>query len=297
MTIGSKCRSTKSKHGVKMKREFVGAALPVDQPGFEAVLQMLLTGPAEMWSVLTVETAGCGFDPIGRPRILFERHKFSAATGGRYDVDYPDISNPQPGGYGNLDTQYERLGRAIALERSAALNSTSWGIAQIMGFNATSAGYANVEAMVAAMMDSESNQLLAMAHFLKSSKLDVPLRQRDWAAFAAGYNGPAYEKNQYGVRLQIAYSEFSVGRLPDLQARATQMLLTYLGYQPGPIDGFPGKNTMDALRVFFAHEQLDVKETIDDAVLNELKTCVARENAMQDSSVSNESAPQSAEKK
>ena len=275
-----------------MKREFLGAALPLDQAGLAAVLQMLETGAAEMWSVLTVETAGCGFDAFGRPRILFERHKFSAATQGRYDQDYPDISNPLPGGYGDMDAQYGRLERAIALERCAALNSTSWGIGQIMGFNATSAGYSDAEAMVAAMMDSESNQLLAIARFLKNSKLDVPLRQRDWATFAAGYNGPAYEKNQYDVRLQTAYSGFSAGRMPDLQARAAQLLLTYLGYQPGPIDGFPGKNTLDALRTFFTQEQLEVKESIDDTVLNELKTCIAKKNALEDSSVSNEIAPQ-----
>jgi len=261
-----------------MDTQFAGAAKPLDQAGLDAALGLLGTGAAELWSVLTVETAGCGFDRYRRPRILFERHKFSTETGGRYDKDYPDISNPQAGGYGDPDTQYQRLAAAVALERKAALHSASWGIAQIMGFNAAAAGYADVEGMVAAMQESEAAQLLAMAHFLKSSRLDDALRRRDWAGFAAGYNGPGYARNQYDTRLAAAYQGLS-GRLPDLQVRTVQMLLTFLGYKPGPIDGFAGAATVGALTAFYQCERIAPRDQIDEAAAAALTRAVQREAA------------------
>lgn len=262
-----------------MTDPFVGAGLPLDEAGLEGVLAALDTGAAELWSVLTVETAGCGFTAARQPRILFERHKFSQFTGGRYDAGYPDISNPQPGGYGKLDAQYERLERAVALDRDAALKSASWGIGQIMGYNAPLAGYAGAQDMVAAMMASETNQLLAMAGFLKSSKLDAALRQRDWAGFAKGYNGVDYAKNQYDQRLAAAYQKYAGGGLPDLQVRAAQMLLTYLGYAPGAIDGMPGKLTRSALAAFLADQGQPAATAIDASTLALLQQCVAAQGA------------------
>lgn len=251
---------------------FAGAALPLDQAGLDGVLELLGTGMAELWSVLTVETAGCGFTAKRQPRILFERHKFSKFTGGRYDAAYPDISNPQAGGYGALDAQYDRLQRAAELDREAALNSASWGIGQIMGYNAPLAGHASAEEMVAAMMASEAKQLTAMVKFLQAAKLDKALRERDWAAFARGYNGADYARNQYDQRLNAAYAKFSSPKsCPDLKVRAAQMLLTYLGFHPGGIDGVTGKLTRDALATFLAAEKLPPSDTVTDEVLAALQ--------------------------
>jgi hypothetical protein len=92
---------------------------------------------AEIWAVLTVETMGSGFLPDRRPQILFERHIFRRETDGAFDATAPEVSSPAAGGYGALGAhQYDRLGQAIRLDRQAALRSTSWGIGQVMGFNA-----------------------------------------------------------------------------------------------------------------------------------------------------------------
>lgn len=256
-----------------MKSPFSGSATPMSADDLATVLDILQTGAAELWSLLTVETAGCGFDASGRPRILFERHLFSRATQGEFDATHPDISNPQPGGYGNADDQYARLNSAIALNRAAALTSTSWGIGQILGLNAAQAGFQDVEEMVAAMMASEGRQLYAIAKFLKNGKLDTPLRQRDWAAFAFGYNGPNYAINHYDERLAVAYRNFTVNPMPDLCVRATQILLTYLGYQPGSVDGYAGKATNSALDAFCSDTKYAPPQ-IDDALLRELTSRV-----------------------
>src|SRR5215831_19069380 len=127
---------------------FVGAAHPLHSDGLTAAAKHIGVDPAVLWSVVAVETSGCGFLPDRRPAILFERHIFSRTTGGKFDASHPDISNPTPGGYKFGADEYPRLAAAIQLDRDAALQSASWGAGQIMGFNFKAAGYPDVESMV-----------------------------------------------------------------------------------------------------------------------------------------------------
>lgn len=119
-----------------------------------------------------------------------------------------------------------------------------------MGFNAPRVGYADAEGMVAGMMESENRQLLCVAEFLVVNNLDNALRTHDWAGFARGYNGSDYAINSYDTRLAAGYQKLSVGPAPDLVVRAAQVYLIYLGYDPGPVDGFMGRRTRSALNEF-----------------------------------------------
>lgn len=250
---------------------FKGPGLPLDQTGVATVLQRMGIGAPELWAVLTVETQGCGFLSDRRPAILYERHIFSRETGHRFDGSHPDISNPNPGGYGVGGAhQYDRLEGALVLDRKAALRSASWGIGQVMGFNAESAGYQDVEAMVAAIMNSENDQLLAMSGEIISNGLHLALQTHNWPVFARGYNGPAYARNKYDTRLAAAYQKM-LGLLPDLSLRAAQIYLTYLGYHPGPIDGVPGRKTFSALSEFQQDNGLPINTEVDDKILLFLK--------------------------
>ena len=258
-----------------MPLPFRGSALPLDEDGMAEVVDRLRVGVAELWAVLNVETRGCGFLPDRRPFILYERHIFSRETGHRFDASDPGISNPLAGGYGaGGSAQYDRLERAVALDRRAALRSASWGIGQLMGFNAEIAGYADVEAMVTAMTVSESNQLQGMAGEIVHNRLDRALRAHDWATFARGYNGPAYARNSYDTRLAAACQKYTLGPLPDLVIRTAQAYLSYLGYQPGPIDGVMGRFTRSALDEFQRKNQLPITSEIDAAQLSSLKQAV-----------------------
>ena len=82
----------------------------------------------------------------------------------------------------------------MALDSHAALMSASWGIGQVMGFNFAAAGFASVEAMVAAMVQSEDSQLEGMAAFVRAQGLNKPLANHDWAGFAKGYNGARFRE-------------------------------------------------------------------------------------------------------
>lgn len=254
--------------------QFVGFAEPLSKTGFRDVVGRLGVGVPELLAVLAVESKTCGFLPDRRPLILFERHIFHKRTGGRFSADHPDISNPVAGGYAGMAKEYPRLQQAIALDRSAALMSASWGAGQIMGFNHAMAGFADVETMVGAMQESEDGQLEAMGNFLKAANLVKFLISRDWASFARGYNGPAFAKNKYDVRLAGAFEQYSSGALPDVEVRRAQLYLTYLGFAPGAIDGIHGKLSRSAVLQFREANGLGSSDRVEKAVLDAMQAKV-----------------------
>lgn len=170
--------------------------------------------------------------------------------------------------------QYDRLNLAMRLDRNAALQSTSWGLGQTMGFNFAQTNSADVEAMVKRMVTSENEQLLCTIGELIGGGSVAALRAKDWANFARRYNGPNYAINNYDVRLSAAYQKFSYGGTPDLRIRMAQTYLTYLGWHPGPVDGIVGKQTRDAMNLFQAKEHLDITTVLDDETLAFLRSRV-----------------------
>jgi hypothetical protein len=253
---------------------FQGAAFGLSSDGFATVSRTLGVHASEIWTVLAVETSGCGFLPDQRPQILYERHVFHRLTGGRFDDG--DISDKDPGGYGPRGArQYDRLARAIAKDRVAALQSASWGIGQIMGENYALAGFQTVEAMVAAMTQSEDAQLAAMGLFLCKSGLNSSLQAHDWTSFARGYNGPKYAINRYDVRLNGEFQKYSAGALPDLNVRSAQLYLTYLGFHPGPVDGIAGQETLAAFTEFADQQSIPGNRNINSDAVDCLKAALS----------------------
>jgi hypothetical protein len=168
-----------------------------------------------IYTVMSVETAGLGFLLDGQPRILFERHIMyrrllcAGLDANACAARNPDIVNVRPGGYLGGTAEYERLAQAIAMSRTAALESCSWGLFQVMGFHWHLLGHANVQRFVEAMQESERRQLDAFATFIQCNPaLHRALQTRNWANFAEGYNGPNYRANAYDARLKNAYAHF-----------------------------------------------------------------------------------------
>lgn len=227
--------------------DFAAQGLPMTSEGLTAVCDLLGVGEPEIWAVLTVETRGFGYLRDRRPQILFERHIFSRRTGRVHDAAHPDISNRSPGGYRGGAAEYDRLAKAMALDETAALASASWGLPQVMGFNHQVVGFGSPSAMVAAMVQSEDNQLQALARFIEAHpKCRNGIQRRDWATFAACYNGPNFRINDYDNRLAAAF-EKNRRMLPDLGLRTVQVALHYLDFDPGAIDGLRGRRTRSAV--------------------------------------------------
>lgn len=228
---------------------FTNQGFPLNIKGMDTICATLGIAEAEVWAVLTVETRGFGFLKDRRPQILFERHIFHKLTKGNHDSGNADISNVKPGGYVGGSGEYPRLQKAMTLDQDAALQSASWGIGQVMGFNFKTVGFSNVNGMVTNMVNDENEQLLAMANFIRANNLTSALHRQDWVTFARRYNGPEFEKNKYPQRLAAAHAKYQI-MLPNLALRGAQTALLYLGFNPGPVDGVIGRRTRSALSEF-----------------------------------------------
>ncbi len=158
------------------------------------------TEGAVLRSIIAVESAGRGFLKDGRPKILFEGHKFwkwlndhanidpREYVSGNEDILYPSWTREHYiGGAG----EYKRFQKAYNINKTAAVFSASWGLFQILGenFNGTngvckarvSAGKddhydvfeTNPDDFIEKQGRSEVYHLLDFLEFIKNKKVKV----------------------------------------------------------------------------------------------------------------------------
>lgn len=248
---------------------FSGSARPLGPTDIADAARAMGVQVEAVQAVYMVETGGAGgflADGSGRPRILFESRLFGDATGHRFDASHPTISTRVNNWklYRAGAAEYDRLNAAVALDREAALRATSWGLFQVLGSNAVALGYRDVEAMVAAMAESEQSQLAAFMVFCKVNGLIPYLRETNWSAFARAYNGPDYSANGYDMKLAAAFL-MAAGHLNGVVRLGSQghnvvtlqLGLVKLGY-PLLADGCFGTATELALRRFQSMHGLTV---------------------------------------
>lgn len=170
-------------------------------------------------AVASIESQSGGFDEQGRLKILFEPYIFyKALRKAGYDIGrltLPSANNSDilrsswdATMYGKYSEQWGKLKKAIKIDEQIALESCSWGMFQIMGFNAKKAGYPSVHIMTNAYSLGENEQLRSFTEYILSTQLDDELRAKDFTSFARQYNGELYWKNQYDVKLLKAYNSF-----------------------------------------------------------------------------------------
>ena len=166
--------------------------------------------PAAIQAVAFVESSGSGFCPDGFLVTLFEGHYFSRLTKGKYNSTHPTISYTKwtKQFYGKTWQQERaRLDTALALDRAAAIRSTSWGMFQIMGEHYKLCGFDTPQDFLNEMMLGENAQLGIFTKFiLGSPKLLQAIQDQDWPTFAYYYNGPAYSVNRYDKKMSDAFT-------------------------------------------------------------------------------------------
>lgn len=165
----------------------------------------------QLQAVRAVEAGGNGFDNAGRPKILFERHKFHRATGGRYSPTW--FSQSAGGGYSNdangngVNDSWDKLSDAIATgEVDAAFMACSWGAFQIMGDWWDELGYPSPYALAWTCAQSEGDHLELFVRYIEFHKLQDELQAitsnpETCRAFAAAYNGPGYRQFNYHAKI------------------------------------------------------------------------------------------------
>lgn len=191
----------------------------LSEEDFVKIAALLDVEVAALKSVKEVESGPLGaFVAPAKPTILFEGHIFWSQlkqrgispdkfAPGNTDILYPAADRSQ---YQGGLAEYDRLARAIKINREAALCSASWGMFQIMGFNHTACGVNDVCSFVELMKQSETMQLLLSARFVHSQKsMEAALRSKNWPEFARLYNGPKYRQNHYDEKLAAAYGKYS----------------------------------------------------------------------------------------
>ena len=255
---------------------FLGAAAPLTRQGFDEALRLLHVDAPSLWALMTVETRGFGFLPDRRPKILFERHIFHKRTGGRFSALHADISSSVAGGYIGGGAEYQRVARAMALDHDAALESASWGLGQIMGFNAPKLGYGTAEDMIGNFLQGEDQQLQGTLRFISANPaLARAFAGKQWPKVAFFYNGASYAKNEYDKKLDRYFTLYTVKGTPSIDIRTAQAWLTYLGYSPRGVDGVIGDGTRTAIIAFQKEKGLPVTADLNDQTAIELERAAA----------------------
>jgi hypothetical protein len=109
----------------------------------------------------------------------------------------------QPGGAGQ-EREWRAFQTAAAIDQSAAIRATSWGLAQVLGDHWQRCGFLSPVLFMMAQA-TEAGQLDTFARFLRSDpRLLVALQDHDWTAFARVYNG-AGKVEHYAGRLADEY--------------------------------------------------------------------------------------------
>jgi hypothetical protein len=164
-------------------------------------------------AVYQVETGGNAFRQNGDPKVLFERHKFSKHTKGKFDISHPTVSNKNRGGYGKFSKQIGKLNLAISLDEDSGYKSASYGGFQIMGENYKEAGFKNAKSLALALMSSdEDKHLEAFGNFVNSNTgMKKDLQNKNWSGFARKYNGPKYKENDYDQKMKQSYADIGKG--------------------------------------------------------------------------------------
>lgn len=190
--------------------DFKGAAKRLDDIDLPKIGATIGVGEDEIHAFMDVESGGSGFDGEGRPKMLFEPHIFYWNLTGekRARAVREGLAYPRQGTHPYPHDSYPRLASAMAIDETAALESASWGLGQVMGENYRTLGYENPQAMVMAFMADEEAHLAGMVKFLIANHIDDDLHAHRWAVVARVYNGPGYARNHYDTKLEAAFTKW-----------------------------------------------------------------------------------------
>ncbi|HQW84827.1 MAG: N-acetylmuramidase family protein [Chitinophagaceae bacterium] len=164
--------------------------------------------PAMFLAFIEVESGGKGFDDLtGKILIQFEpswfRKKVAYAPSGAWSVNKVDVQSKE----------WVAFNDAFKINPNAAMESTSIGLPQIMGFHWKLLGYKSVGEMWDDFKRGEYQQVLALARYIKANpKLYSAIKRKDWHMIAYLYNGSQYKKmakkwgrEPYNISLEKAY--------------------------------------------------------------------------------------------
>jgi hypothetical protein len=151
-----------------------------------------------------VESGMLGFDPkTGKIIIQFEPHWFKRKAP-KAEADIWSTNKVE----GQVN-EWLAFNNAFYKDKTAAMESTSWGSMQVMGFNFKRLGFKSVGEMVDFAKVSEYNQVwLGLKYIETDKRLYDALIDGNFHTVAYLYNGQNYEKYGYHLKLAKAYEKY-----------------------------------------------------------------------------------------
>lgn len=159
---------------------------------------------AKVQAFREVESGGKGFDETtGKIIIQFEPAWF------KQKAPYTPSGKWSLNGVERQAQEWLAFNDAFKANPNAAMESTSWGSMQVMGFHFKRLGFKTVGEMVDFAKVSERNQIWLGLQFLKTDKVIFKaLKDGDWDEVALRYNGKNYYKLGYQTKLKNAHSKW-----------------------------------------------------------------------------------------
>lgn len=193
---------------------FSDTIITLTEKDFQEVARRLGVEVAAIKAVVDIEAGQShkGFAAPGKPLINFDLtmfRRFATRRGvnlSRYSKSHAVVFSASRG---SQTRAHNRLDAAMSINPHAAIEGTFWGMFQIGGFNWKKCGAESLEDFVAKMSSSERAQLDMFAEFIINAGLLKSLREKNWAEFARGYNGPGYARRNYHTRMAQAYARHS----------------------------------------------------------------------------------------
>ena len=178
-----------------------------------------LIEPAVLRAIVDVESSGSGFYPVGhlsagKCKVRFEPDYFQKFSNSRpYFIPASvtvDAAKADP-----RFTGREAYEQAVIQSPASAIQATSFGLGQIMGFNFQRVGYVSLMDFSNAMEDNEYNQLQAFINFITADiNLLSAAQNKDFVTVARLYNGKKYAERVYDKKLVEAYQKVSLVKIP-----------------------------------------------------------------------------------
>jgi peptidoglycan hydrolase-like protein with peptidoglycan-binding domain len=183
---------------------------------YQAAATRLAAPVANVKAIADVESAGETFwtiDGQQLPAVRLEAHWFGKFTGYRFNTSRPDLSSTEWIPALAASTRagaWQQVRAALALDKAAAEQATSWGAFQVMGFNWQRLHYARVDEFVAAM-STASGQLEAFTRYIEADPaLRASLAIGAWRDVENRYNGGGFN-GVYAAKLEAAAERYASG--------------------------------------------------------------------------------------
>lgn len=188
------------------------------QADFQHAAARLGVPVAAIKAVYAVESSGAGFLQDGQIKVNYEPHLMYRRLRENLGLEeanaalneWPDLVARKSGHIVPQAKEHAALDKAVLIDRTSAIESTSWGAPQILGLHWKRLGFADAQKFVNRMFQGEVGQLDVFVRFIETDPaLHKAMKTLNWDKFAEIYNGPNYRAGNYHVKMANEFKKAS----------------------------------------------------------------------------------------